>query len=122
MAETHVELPGSRRSLATGARRVRDIDPHAHVEVTVMLKAPALPALGKMPAHTMSPQELAREYGAAPKDIRTGCAQIFRPEGRGDRTNRPQPAAERDSGGNGSGVQGGDGDLSQRRPGRLPRT
>ena len=71
MAETHVELPGSRRALATGARRVRDIDPHAHVEVTVMLKAPALPAPGKMPAHTMSPQELAREYGAAPKDIRT---------------------------------------------------
>ena len=70
MAETHVELAGSRRPLATGARRVRGIDPHAHIAVTVMLKAPALPVTGKTPEHTLSPQQLAREYGAAPQDVR----------------------------------------------------
>jgi len=71
MAETHVELRGSRRPLASNARRVRDIDPHAYVEVTVMLKSPRLPSTDEMPKQTLSPEQFAREYGASANDIRT---------------------------------------------------
>ena len=70
MAESHVELPGSRRPLATGARRLRDLDPRAHVEVTVDVKAPPLPKADDMPAKTISPEEFAKTYGAAPDDLR----------------------------------------------------
>lgn len=70
MANTHVELDKSRRPLASGARRVRDIDPHAHVEVTIALKAPPLPSAEQMPGKAIKPEEFARRYGAAPETIR----------------------------------------------------
>jgi len=70
MTETHTVLTGTRRPLATGARRVRDVDPNAHVEVTITLKAPKLPPPDKMPAKALSPAEFVREYGADPENIR----------------------------------------------------
>jgi len=70
MADSHAVLVGTRRPLAAGARRVRDIDPNSHIEVTVTLKAPALPPTDKMPARPLSPAELARQYGASPDSIR----------------------------------------------------
>lgn len=70
MVESHVELAGSHRALATGARRVRDIDPNAHVEVTVALKAPNLPPIPESPSRPLTPKQLAEEYGAAPADVR----------------------------------------------------
>ena len=66
----HVELGGSRRRLATGARRVRDVDPHAHIEVTLTLKAPELPEPGATAKGPMTVEELAKNYGAKPEDIR----------------------------------------------------
>src|SRR5580658_9972129 len=60
---THVELAGSRRGPPQDAVRLRDIDPHAHVEVTVTLKGPDLPPPGEMPAHALSPQEIDRRWG-----------------------------------------------------------
>lgn len=69
MAANHAILPGTRRSLVAGARRVRDVDPNAHIEVTINLKAPDLPPIDKMPAHSLSVEELAREYGAPQNNI-----------------------------------------------------
>jgi kumamolisin len=68
MPETHGVLPGTRRPVPVGARRVRDIDPNAHIEVTVTLKAPPLPLPGE--TGTLTPAELARQYGAPLDDIR----------------------------------------------------
>lgn len=68
MPETHGILPGTRRPVPVGARRVRDIDPNAHIEVTVTLKAPPLPLPGE--TGTLTPAELARQYGAPLDDIR----------------------------------------------------
>ena len=68
MPETHGVLPGTRRPVPVGARRVRDIDPNAHIEVTVTLKAPPLPLPGE--TGTFTPAELARQYGAPLDDIR----------------------------------------------------
>jgi kumamolisin len=70
MTETHVELPGSRRPMAHDARRVRDLDPHTHVEVTLMLNAPPLPATDKLPEKPASAAELAHHYGAPAQNIR----------------------------------------------------
>jgi kumamolisin len=70
MPDTHIELPGSRRPLATGASRVRDIDPQSHVEVTVTLKAPPLPSADAMPEESLTSEQFTERYGAAPADIR----------------------------------------------------
>jgi kumamolisin len=69
MSQSHVELPGSRRPAKSGARRLRSIDPHANVEVTIGLKAPDLPGADAMPARALNPQEFADQYGAAPADV-----------------------------------------------------
>src|SRR5215472_14867924 len=55
MADTHVELAGSRRPLARNAHRIRDIDPHAHIEATVVLKAPPLPGANNLPVAAVDP-------------------------------------------------------------------
>jgi kumamolisin len=70
MTDSHVELPGSRRPLAHGARKVRELDPHTHVELTLMLKAQPLPATDKLPEKPLSAAELAHQYGASAHDIR----------------------------------------------------
>jgi kumamolisin len=70
MSESHVELAGSRRPLATGAKRVRDVDPHSHVEVTIALKAPELPSVAKPAGEPLEPAEFAKRYGASPEDVR----------------------------------------------------
>ena len=65
MTNTHIELTGSRRPMARHARRVRDVDPHAHIEATLMLNAPDLPAINKLPKKPMSAKDIAAKYGAA---------------------------------------------------------
>ncbi len=70
MAETHALLAGTNRPLPAAARRVRDIDPDTHIEVTVNLKSPGLPPADQMPAQALSVEELARRYGAPPDNIR----------------------------------------------------
>jgi kumamolisin len=55
--------------LAAGAQRIRDIDPNAHIEVTITLKAPDLPPTDKMPKQPLSAAEFAKLYGASPENI-----------------------------------------------------
>ena len=66
---THIELKGSRRPMKSGARRLRDVDPNMQIEVTVALKAPALPKSEAVPGQALTPKEFTDRYGAAPADI-----------------------------------------------------
>jgi kumamolisin len=68
--DSHEKLEGSSRLRPTGARRVRNVDPSSHLEVTIGLKAPRLPATYLLPNKALSPKEFARRYGASPRDIR----------------------------------------------------
>jgi kumamolisin len=65
---THVILPGSFRPLGSGARRVRDLAPGAHVDLTVTIRAPELPSVDAVPV-TLKPDEFARQYGAKSEDV-----------------------------------------------------
>lgn len=70
MSDSHVQLSDNHRGLATGAKRVRDIDPHAQLEVDVELKAPELPPVGKTAGRRPTISPVGRKYGALAKDIR----------------------------------------------------
>jgi len=63
MNATHVELPGSRRAPPQNAHRVRDLDPHQRIDVTVTLKGPDLPRPDQMPTHTLSKNEIDSRWG-----------------------------------------------------------
>lgn len=69
MSNTHVELAGSRRPLHFGARRVRDLDPHAHIEVTITLKGPDLPKASDVKGPSMSPKEFAKRYDVPSSEV-----------------------------------------------------
>ncbi len=68
MAGTHTVLPGTGRPVPSGAHKVRNVDPDAQIEVTLTLKAPALPPSDKLPA-TMSLAGFVRQYGAPQSSI-----------------------------------------------------
>ncbi len=70
MAQTHTLLAGTNRPLSAASRRIRDIDPNTHIEVTVNLRSPDFPPADQMPAQAMSVEELARKHGAPPENIR----------------------------------------------------
>jgi kumamolisin len=69
MAQTHVELAGSRRAPPQDAVRVRDIDPHTRIEVTVTLKGPDLPSLDKMPERSLTPAEIEKSWGVPAENV-----------------------------------------------------
>lgn len=66
MNTTHVSLPGSRRPAKRDAQRVGDVDPRSRIEVTVDLRAPALPA--PEPGLRLTREQLAANYGASKGD------------------------------------------------------
>lgn len=69
MTDSHVELPGSRRAPPSNAVRRRDVDPDAHIEVTVTLKGPALPGLDAFPAKTMTRAEVDKAFGVPAETV-----------------------------------------------------
>lgn len=69
-ATTHIELPGSRRPMKRGAIRVRDIDPHARVDVTVTLKGPDLPSADDVPKAALGTAELEKRFGVPVETVR----------------------------------------------------
>lgn len=71
MAATHVELAGSRRPAPQNAIRLRDVDPHAHLNFTVTLKGPDLPSLDRMPTERLSREEIAKRWGVRPATVQT---------------------------------------------------
>ena len=103
MSDTHVELLGSRRPLAKDARKVRDLDPHAHIDATVVLEAPKLPAPADLPEKAQDPAELEKQYAAAPADVQKVEAVLqsyglkidgVTPSGRNLRVSGPASAIE----------------------------
>jgi kumamolisin len=69
MTSSHVELQGSRRASPQNAVRVRDVDPHEHIEVTVTLKGPDLPPPDQMPTHALTRSEIDSRFGVAPANV-----------------------------------------------------
>jgi kumamolisin len=67
-AHQYVPLAGSRRPPKNGSRRLRDADPASHVEVTLTLRAPALPDASRTAPEKLSRTEFAAEYGAKQVD------------------------------------------------------
>jgi kumamolisin len=68
MSDTHVVLAGSRRAARAGARRLRAVDPHTHIEVTVTLQGPKLPS-ADTPSKTLTPAAFAKDYSVKPADV-----------------------------------------------------
>src|SRR5215831_18036491 len=68
MTTRHVELPGSQRPAKSGARRLRNADPHSHVEVTLTLRGPKLPDADHLPAKSLSREEFDKKYAASQED------------------------------------------------------
>jgi kumamolisin len=69
MADTHVTLPGSRRPPPTDGVRLRDVDAHARVDITVTLKGPDLPPMSQMPTSALSREEIERRYGVPAETV-----------------------------------------------------
>jgi len=69
MAAKHVELPGSIRARKSDARRIGDIDPASHIEVTLSLAGPALPDPSTPDAKRLSYEDFASTYGAKREDV-----------------------------------------------------
>jgi kumamolisin len=69
MNGTHVELAGSRRAAPRDALRVRDVDPHERIQVTVTLKGPDLPPPDQMPAQTLSRAEIDSRWGVPAANV-----------------------------------------------------
>jgi len=63
MSSSHVTLPGSRRPAKGDVKRVRDVDPHVHVEVTVCLNGSPLPDADHLPDPPHSQQAFEAKYG-----------------------------------------------------------
>lgn len=80
MPNSHVELAGSRRPLPHNAIRIRDVDPHAPVEVTVTLKGPKLPSANELPEKALSREEIERDWGV-PSDQVQKVEQVLRSYG-----------------------------------------
>lgn len=63
MADERIELPGSYRPVAAGARRTGTANPSDHLDVTVTLRGPAMPA-DAVTGPPIDPDAYASAYGA----------------------------------------------------------
>ena len=68
VAEGRVELPGSYRPLAAGARRTGAANPNDEVEVTVTLRGPGLPGADDVTGPALDADAYAARYGASQAD------------------------------------------------------
>ena len=68
MSERHVALPGSFRPLKSDATRLRGVNSHSQIEVTVTLRGPELPDAAHLPSPALSYEELEAQYGASRED------------------------------------------------------
>src|SRR5271157_4466628 len=68
MNTNHVLLKGNDRPKQADAKRIGDVDPNSHVEVTLSLRGPSLPDANALPAQPLSRDQLAASYGARQQD------------------------------------------------------
>ena len=69
MSSPLVALQDSTRPLQSDARRLRDADPSAPVEVTVSLRGPQLPDADHLPTATLSREQFETQFGARREDV-----------------------------------------------------
>jgi kumamolisin len=67
-SKTHVVLPGSKRGKDPNAIRVGKVDPKEKIVVTIDLAGPKLPGADEFVGRTLTPQEVARKFGAKEED------------------------------------------------------
>ena len=67
-SKAHVPLPGSKRGKNADAVRVGDVDPRERIVVTVGIAGPKLPGPDEYVGQTLTPQELAAQFGASQAD------------------------------------------------------
>jgi kumamolisin len=76
MPDTHVALPGSRRPMKQGVRRIRDVNPHDSIEITVALRGPKLPDADALNQPPLSREEFKQRYSASEDDAKKVAAQL----------------------------------------------
>jgi kumamolisin len=69
MSSPHVALQDSTRPIQSDARRLRDADPSAPVEVTISLRGPQLPDADHLPTATLSREQFETQFGARRDDV-----------------------------------------------------
>jgi kumamolisin len=69
MSSPHVALQDSNRPIKSDARRLRDADPSAPVEITVSLRGPQLPDADHLPSATLSREQFETQFGARREDV-----------------------------------------------------
>jgi kumamolisin len=67
-SKAHVLLPGSKRGKDTDAQLVGDVDPKENIVVTIGLAGPKLPGPGEYVGKTLTPGQLAEQFGAKQAD------------------------------------------------------
>jgi len=67
-SKAHVLLPGSKRGKDGDAKQVGDVDPKENIVVTIGLAGPKLPGPGEYVGKTLTPAQLAEQFGAKPAD------------------------------------------------------
>jgi len=73
-----VELDGSARGPASGARRIGDVRPDEEIELTLTLRGPDLPAADAAPRASPTRGELEARYGAHPGAVATLVSVLAR--------------------------------------------
>ena len=66
--KAYVVLPGSKRGKNPNATKCGEVDPKQRISVTIGLSGPKLPGADEYIGKTMTPEELASQYGAKPED------------------------------------------------------
>jgi kumamolisin len=66
--KTHVTLPGSKRPKDPLSKRIGPVDPKETIDVTLGLAGPKLPSPAEYVGQTLSPKELADQFGTKKAD------------------------------------------------------
>lgn len=68
MSNNKVLLPDSERHAKSSAKRIRNADPNAHVEITINVRT-RVPDANQLPQHALTPEQYSAQYGASEADI-----------------------------------------------------
>ena len=69
MTNDKVLLADSARGANPKARRLRNADPNAHVDITLDVRTRGVPDANHLPQHALTPQQFSAQYGATDEDI-----------------------------------------------------
>src|SRR5277367_3086224 len=67
-SKSHIALPNSKRAKDPNATRVGAVDPQENITVTINLSGPKLPSPDEFVGKTITPAQLAEQFGAKQSD------------------------------------------------------